>query len=373
MHQGIKRLVLVIVSTCVGFSLLEAGLWAKRGAPGRGAHHRVFCDYDAELGWRLTPNKRALRERTEYKHIETVNSLGMRDVERAVANPAGATRVLVLGDSFVEGYSVADDETLTRKLEAHLANNGRAVEVLNAGVGGYSTDQELIWFRKRGRFFKPDIVVLALYRNDILFNPRPAYSRGPKPHFRIDEDGLVEPPERAGPKPVPLVVKGWHRWTAELSGVSHTYGYLRMKWWNLKWRVRQWRDGKSTEPITLDARPERAEVTAAWHVTELLLQQLRVEVEAVGARFVVLWVPAIELVHPDDDGGYGEDVVGARLAKIATRRGITLISPLTELRRAQSKLAEQGERVYYESDRHWTRHGHQVAAEVLAERLDIGR
>lgn len=121
MRQSNKRLLMVIVTLCTGISILEVGFYAVDGPPYTGNHHRVFCSYDALLGWRLTPNKRVVRRTSEYTHVETVDSLGMRDSPRAVANPTGVTRVLVLGDSFVEGYSVGDAETITRRLQARAA------------------------------------------------------------------------------------------------------------------------------------------------------------------------------------------------------------------------------------------------------------
>ena len=81
------------------------------------------------------------------------------------------------------------------------------MEVINAGTGGYSTDQELLWFTTEGIKYRPDLTVLLVCYNDVLFNAVDRYWRGYKPLFRIDGDTLkltnvpVPPPLPAAQQP----------------------------------------------------------------------------------------------------------------------------------------------------------------------------
>jgi hypothetical protein len=70
------------------------------------------------------------------------NSHGMRDEEYPLPKPAGLTRIVLLGDSFVFGMGVAEEQRTASCLEeilrAHLSGNGNAeepiIECLSLGV-----------------------------------------------------------------------------------------------------------------------------------------------------------------------------------------------------------------------------------------------
>jgi lysophospholipase L1-like esterase len=93
----------------------------------------------------------------------------------------GLKKILILGDSVTFGFGVACEETFPWLLEAILNHSGlpenEPVEVINSGVSGYSTYNELQLYRGRGRQSDPDLVVLALVLNDVA-NPRLHWSDG---------------------------------------------------------------------------------------------------------------------------------------------------------------------------------------------------
>ena len=88
------------------------------------------------------------------------NSIGHRDHEYPVERQPGVPRIIMLGDSFIEGWGVPFDETITKRLERMFQDSGRKVEVMNTGVGNYGSVQEVEGFLTRDAKFKPDIVVL---------------------------------------------------------------------------------------------------------------------------------------------------------------------------------------------------------------------
>ena len=115
--------------------------------------------YDSELGWRNIANWEA----TTFGKKLTTNSKHLRDREYTYEKPEGWKRILVLGDSFTWGYGVANDDIFTEVLEERFENEGKQWEVLNAGVSGWGTDQEYLYYVRDGVKFTPDIVVLAFY------------------------------------------------------------------------------------------------------------------------------------------------------------------------------------------------------------------
>src|SRR5207244_2029550 len=95
-----------------------------------------------------------------------VNSHGMRGDEFPVEKPAGTTRVICFGDSFTYGYGVGQDATYPAQLGRLLkARFGGSYEVLNAGVNGYGSFQELVAL-KRALRYHPDVVVVSSTYND---------------------------------------------------------------------------------------------------------------------------------------------------------------------------------------------------------------
>jgi hypothetical protein len=108
--------------------------------------------HDPELGWLPIPNSVGMFAGSRTIGIRH-NSLGLRDVE-----PARTDRptVLFVGDSFVWGYDVEASERFTDLLRTELPG----VEIVNAGVNGYGTDQEYLLLDRIWNAFRPNVVAL---------------------------------------------------------------------------------------------------------------------------------------------------------------------------------------------------------------------
>lgn len=157
-----------------------------------------FHTSDPNLGWRLKPGTSG-EWKQEGESFVRVNSEGLRDREHTKAKPPNTLRVAVLGDSFTEAIHVPIEQTFWSKLERKLGNcaalKGRKnVEVLNFGVQGYGTAQQLIMLRKKVWEYNPDIVVLAFFiGNDVINNsPQLEYDLY-RPFFVYNASGKLVP------------------------------------------------------------------------------------------------------------------------------------------------------------------------------------
>jgi hypothetical protein len=96
------------------------------------------------------------------------NSLGMRGPEPDLQAAEGTLRVLILGDDTVAGTWLKDEHTLSVQLQRHLAANlAGPVEVLNAGVPGYSPVLSVLQYDQDLARLRPDVVVLHFDMSDV--------------------------------------------------------------------------------------------------------------------------------------------------------------------------------------------------------------
>jgi hypothetical protein len=105
---------------------------------------------------------------------QATNSWGCRGPEPDLDAPI---RGLVLGDSFMQGYFVGDDDTPPMRLQRSLAELlGERVAILNTGVLGYEPEHEYHALRAYVERFRPRFVVVATFVND--FGEEAAVLRG---------------------------------------------------------------------------------------------------------------------------------------------------------------------------------------------------
>ena len=127
------------------------------------------------LGFELKANCRS-DDPDFIQTYERTNAHGQRGRERILRKPEGVNRILLLGDSVVEGYGLRESETISRQLEG-LYTDG-STEVLNFGVSAYCTRAEVELLEVKGLPFDPDVVVLVFVENDFDNFNREAFPLG---------------------------------------------------------------------------------------------------------------------------------------------------------------------------------------------------
>jgi lysophospholipase L1-like esterase len=119
-------------------------------------------EFDARLESRYKPNSQTT-VRSQYGEFAihySFNELGLRDRPLPATGDDGTLRVLALGNSFVEGWGVADTEAFLRVAEQELVTRlRRPVRLINAGMSGYGAGQCYLLFQELADRVKPDAVL----------------------------------------------------------------------------------------------------------------------------------------------------------------------------------------------------------------------
>ncbi len=356
-------------------------------------HHELFCEYDPLLGWRKKPNVSALHKTHEYSTREQMNSKGIRGPEYSYSKDEDEYRILILGDSFAEGYTVEFKDIFSEVLKDELISKGVRCQVINAGTAGYSTDQELLFFQSEGKKYHPDLVIVMFYENDVWYNNQPKYWRGNKPIFKHSNGRLVL-------SNVPVALP-------EISGMTKSlrvkdrqtlFGNIKEDLYNRSCFYRLLVRAKNkvahrivpAQKATSENIPEEFMIwqkttspafDEAWNITGSLILRLREETTADGSRLLVFLCPLSASIYSEEwestkqkyglsDNDWSIEQAGIRLEAFCARNQIDFIDPTPFFKAEADKLKSEHKRLYYVIDNHWNYYGHKLTGKILADFID---
>ena len=145
-----------------------------------------YCKYDPLLGWKNKPGATGRFIKKDFNTFIRINKKGLRDKQRNYKKQG--PRIIALGDSFIWGYGVEQNERVTDILEDKLDG----VEVVNMGCSGYGNDQEMLLLLTQGLKYNPDMIIFNIhFISDIISNADSMAYGYYKPLFIIDEDNLA--------------------------------------------------------------------------------------------------------------------------------------------------------------------------------------
>lgn len=132
----------------------------------------AMWEFTSTVGWIYQPGLKTWYTSPEFHSWVEINSKGFHDREHGYAKPPGVIRILTLGDSFTGAIEVPLEDSFSRLLEKRLNEIAAPMrfEVVNLGVGGYSTVNEMLMFREEGVKYRPDLVLLFFNDGDIRDN-----------------------------------------------------------------------------------------------------------------------------------------------------------------------------------------------------------
>ncbi|MDM8528433.1 hypothetical protein QUF58_09510 [Anaerolineales bacterium HSG24] len=406
----ITNLLLMLISLGLTLLVLEGLVRVAGLAPPAMPNPTIWQPHPL-FGWWHIPHSGGMfhSDYNEFSAEVRINDHGLRDGVIGYDNPTNALRVLSLADSFGEALQVELADTYHKQLQVRLEESlEKPVQVLNAGVGGWGTDQEAIFYVAEGFRYEPDIVLLSFFvRNDVINNYGPletARNGGSqqKLFFELAPDGtLIAPPleelaavptaepinqlDESAPVLLPFADRLW-QWSAiyrfliprlrDIASVVQTLGPSGILGGEGIVRAKH---PTTPIPFFVYQEPPTAEFEAAWLLTESIISQLRDEVEERGAKLVVVLIAAPEQLDPaqwDDlvarnpvmaEQTWNLDWPNQRLTEFLAREDISYLDLLPIFRQASQR--PDAVPLHLQHDQHWTEAGHALAAESIYEFL----
>ncbi len=392
-----SRLLLLLGGILVGLLIAELCL--------RLSGFTYFNPYmvDADVGYSLRPGVEGWWRREGITYVK-INSHGFRDREHTIEKPPGTLRIAILGDSLAEAFQVPLEKAfwsvMERKLQECPQAEKRKVEILNFGISTFSTARELILLQKRVWQYSPDLIVLLVTTgNDIRDNsPRlNNYAGLPLPYFifrdgkLILDDSLLAARNRSLTFRLQQSFVGksfyWLQNNVRLLGLVYTVREVYQSSAQTSDRRQQQagNTGRRIEP-GLDNEVFRDHLgpdwNEAWRLTEALILLMCDEIQANGAKFLVVTGSMGVQVYPDADARQEYmDRIGTRnlfspdyrIKALGEHEGFRVLNlaPLLQdyAGRNAAFLHGAGDS---KGRGHWNELGHQLAGELIAQEVCTG-
>jgi lysophospholipase L1-like esterase len=150
----------------------------------------AFGIFDPRMGRWHRKNFSYRYEQATVKH----NKNGIRDKDMPYEKKDHKKRIVIMGDSVPWGYKVNDKETFSDLLENKLPDT----DIINMGVVGYGTGEEMLLLKYEGLRYNPDWVILFFcIVNDVQNNLQSdSFSSYPAYVFYLENGRLqIKPPQ----------------------------------------------------------------------------------------------------------------------------------------------------------------------------------
>jgi hypothetical protein len=383
-HSWLFNLGLAVLSCGLVLMVFEVGLRLV------GFSYPSLIEMDPVVGYKLRPNSEGWNL-TEGRSYVRINSQGLRDREHSKAKPPNTYRIAVLGDSMVEARQVPFEKSFVPQLEQDLAGcdafRGKNVEVINFGVGGYGTGQELLMLRKEAWSYSPDMVLLTFTSaNDVSDNSSKLSRGDPAPYFYVRDGQLVLDDSYLHTRSFRL--KNGTAWrifirlsdylkTIQLLNKAKNAWVLMREGTRTKQKNTQFDRGLYDE---IYREPPDEDWREAWATTEKLIETMNQEVRAKGAKFLVVTLSIGVQVNPDAQfresflgqvGGTDLFYTDKRVQAFARQNGmdVVMLGPTMQHYAEAHHVYLHGFPNTRMGFGHWNEDGHRVAAQIVADHI----
>jgi len=388
----LKSTLLLVISIFIALLIAELSLRFLN------VEYPLIYKGDRDRGAALTPGVEGWI-RTEGESFVKINSQGLRDREHTEEKPDGVYRIAVLGDSYAEAIHVDMKDTFWSGLERNLGKcpifNDYQIEVINLGVSGYSTAQELITLRRHVWKYSPDMVLLAFFQgNDVEDNSRSLTDRIYRPFFNLKDGKLIKD---VSFRDTEYYAKSMSTWIRIKRNIINQVRLLQLLY-HIKKNIINKNEGEDVRKpeareiklekglsASIYSEPRTPAWIEAWDITEKLILEMDREVKERGSVFVLTTLSTSQQVYPDKDVSaklkkdmkipnlfYPDD----RLERFAKKNQINVVklAPRMQAYAQEKNVFLHGFNNTVMGRGHWNEAGHKLAAELISRYIceDLG-
>ncbi len=356
-----KKILRIGIQILVFFVFLELGLmifvyldFIRIGKPSynfKTVEH-FWNDSDPAFGaWRKPYH--------EYLHISScfnvnykANSIGARDKERKLHS--SQNRVIVIGDSYAEGWGVETNERFSEQLE-----NMCQLEFINMGMSNFGPTQQYLLYKHKAKQYDHNSILWTLFpENDVIdddlsywtsihTNQYRAFWEGEYPNYKLIYGPDTFKEGIQGPS------KSFNGWKGLLKNFTYTYHllkYLRLKYIQYTILPRESHLGHSGY-FKID--------TQQWNRMKHSIEKLLTESQ--GKKINIVTIPSKYDILKNREEKFAIPLRDS-LEKLSKQLGFSYYDLLKEFDKDTSGIESK---LYFDCDDHWNAIGHQWAAKKL--------
>lgn len=349
----------------------------------------VSKEFDSKLGWRYVPGTyKVKRQNSLVPHYIHINKFGLRSGKPPQNRRGEITRIIILGDSFTFGKVVRHEKIFTSQLENRLNQQLQGqYEVINAGIEGYGTAQQLILMKSlTEKNLVGDIYVLQVFTNDILDNLRLEYSS--KSVVTLQPGYVLNSELELALEHIPYKEK-----RPPKSGERKTGGFRVIQ---VIRQIMETHVQSNPTVISLAAYlgihanvPRMPGIVNGWYDSDVLqrgiplmrelVSEINSEVEKQNAKLLVMFIPSPLMIYPQTYGpmlkrtfqnhpqidDFLSDITKSQRLVIEICKEIDV--PLLDM--YPILLANNNKALFFPREGHLTSDGHSLVADALATEL----
>ena len=311
----------------------------------------------------------------EFNLVARYNSKGLNDYEYDYEKPENTIRILVFGDSFVEAVQVERKENFCKVLEGSLNSLGlnKKYEVINMGVSAYSPILEYTYLKEEGLKYKPDMVILCFFVNDV--HDDMSYKSG----ALFDKDNL---PLKVAWQELDRTkkFKGWKRFERELCSNfkqllrrSRIYVFLKKKLYQLLavFNLKELEPESESMFVLYDKVSPKEE--SAWGDTLRYINGTKSLSKNNGAEFLLVTIPLQEQLRDNAKlksmrfyfvGDINSERSEKRIRDFCKENDISYISLLEEFKNRNKPNP------YFPVNGHFNKRGHKEVAGIILDEIE---
>ncbi|MCI0613885.1 hypothetical protein L0244_12945 [bacterium] len=332
----------------------------------------------------------------EFNTLLNFNAMGFRNQRTDFPKDVSGKRILAVGDSFTTAWEVEINQRWTEQMERFHPD----WSILNVGMRNWGIDQTYLNLVNYPLEHQPDIVLLMFFTgNDVSDNYRPGILKTPwdAPHFlpanpdhldsfndlrKVDWSGYENPFDEPGDFPFPRNINAWLRLNSVVyRGIDQTRQLIQKKTKNA------FKEEPSSDPSKLPVTwgvfstgEDTPEWKTAWKITEILLQQMKVESEKRKAQFMIVVAPFSPLIEADyvpedvkkkgllDSAKYNLEKPATRLIEFGKKNNIPVLDLASGL--IEFRKANPGRKLFFPKDGHFTALGNCVVGGLITKWID---